>query len=60
MLVFHKGLNISGSKFEEEGYISGPKYCETLHPEVKGGFKIEVDKPWSKFNEIFDGKKYQV
>ena len=50
-------MNISGSKFEEEGYISGPKYCETLHPEVKGGFKIEVDKTWSKFNETFVWKE---
>ena len=25
-----------------EGYISGPKYCETLNPVSKGGFKIQI------------------
>ena len=37
----------------EDGYISGSKYCETLHPEFKGGFKIQGDKPWLKFNSSF-------
>ena len=54
---FHKGLNLAQSKFKEEGYISGPKYCETLHPEFKGGFKINIEKPWSKFNDTFAWKE---
>ena len=37
----------------EDGYISGPKYCETLHPMSKGGFRIEGDKPWLRFNSSF-------
>ena len=54
---FHKGLNLSDSKFEMEGYIFGPRHCETLHPEFKGGFKIEIDKPWSKFDDTFVWKE---
>ena len=27
-------------------YVSGSKYCETLHPDSKGGFRIKGDKPW--------------
>ena len=34
----------------EDGYISGSKYCETLHPDSKGGFRIEGDKPWLRFH----------
>ena len=37
----------------EDGYISGSKYCETLHPVSKGGFRIERDKPWLSFNYFF-------
>ena len=37
----------------EDGYISGSKYCETLHPLSKGGFRIEGDKPWLRFNSSF-------
>ena len=42
--------SITSSK---DGYISGPKYCETLHPISKGGFRIEGDKPWLRFNSSF-------
>ena len=42
--------SITSSK---DGYISGPKYCETLHPVSKGGFRIEGDKPWLRFNSSF-------
>ena len=40
-------------KFKEEGYISGPEYCKTTHPVSKGGFKIQVYKPWLRFNDTF-------
>ena len=40
-------------KFKEEGYISGREYCETTHPVSKGGFKIQVYKPWLRFNDTF-------
>ena len=41
------------TKTPEYGYISGPKYCETQHPTIKGGFKIEGDKYWLRFNSSF-------
>ena len=50
---FHSGLDYLKKRFYAEGYISGPKYCETLHPLSKGGFKIQVDKPWLKFNDTY-------
>ena len=31
----------------------GSKYCETLNPETKGGFKIQGDNPWLRFNSSF-------
>ena len=34
----------------EDGYISGSKYCETFHQDSKGGFRIEGDKPWLRFD----------
>ena len=37
----------------DDGYISGSKYCETRHPEFKGGFKVQGDKPWLRFNSSF-------
>ena len=37
----------------EDGYISGSKYCQTLHSDSKGGFRIEGDKPWLRFNSSF-------
>ena len=37
----------------EDGYISGSKYCETLHPESKGGFRIQIDRSWLKLNSSF-------
>ena len=40
-------------KFKEEGYISGPEYCETSHPVSKGGFKIQFYMPWLRFNDTF-------
>ena len=40
-------------KTSEAGYISGPKYCKTQHPTVKGGFEIQGDKYWLRFNSSF-------
>ena len=51
--LFHKGLSYIEDKFNGTGFVSGPKYCRTLQPEFKGGFKIEADKPWTKFNDTF-------
>ena len=44
---------MSSIKTSEAGYISGPKYCETQHPTVKGGFEIQGDKYWLRFNSSF-------
>ena len=52
-LLFTDILDYPKSKFKEEGYISGPEYCETTHPVSKGGFKIQVYKPWLRFNDTF-------
>ena len=38
-LFFTDMLDYPKRKFKEEGYISGPEYCETTHPVSKGGFK---------------------
>ncbi len=40
-------------KLKEEGYISGPEYYKTTHPLSKGRFKIQVYKPWLRFNDTF-------
>ena len=44
---------MSFTKSSEAGYISGPKYCKTQHSTVKGGFEIQGDKYWLRFNSSF-------
>ena len=50
---FYHGINYLERQFKEDGYISGPKYCKTLQPEAKGGFKVQGYKPWLLFNDSF-------
>ena len=50
---FFTRIEYAKRKFKEEGYISGPEYCETTHPVSKGGFQIQVYKPWLRFNDTF-------
>ena len=49
---FNGSLIFSKRQFNREGYISGPKYCETLHPVSKGGFKIQVHSPFLHIERV--------
>ena len=51
---FNDSLIYSEMQFNREGYISGPKYCETLHPVSKGGFKIQVQSPFLYIERVND------
>ena len=41
-------IDYDARKYKKDGYISGPKYCET-----NGGFQIQINKPWLGFNDTF-------
>ena len=51
---FNDSLIYSERQFIREGYISGQKYCETLHPLSKGGFKIQVHSPFLHIERVND------
>lgn len=53
MLVCTHRLDYPKRKCKGEDYISGPEYCDTTHPIYKGGFQIQVYKPWLRFNGTF-------